>query len=298
MKKIRLIIASLFLVMFVTSCEKDGGDSVIKTGEGATPNIQKVEGTDAFIDLVAVNDGDPINVSFTVDKGFGKITSADIVMFYYSGDNVYKAIFATDITTFPATFSFSQADLFAAFDELNSASDLAVGDALKVTAELTLEDGTIVKILNDNGSANYGADIANSPLFSVVQTYNVSCPSDLAGTYNVLTSGSSTDSGPTPSENPIANFPYTVTITANGGGNYTVSDAFGGVYLLWYDIYGLDFEVEGTFDDVCGTISGSFPEPFGTTVTFTGTVNPDGTLSIHWVNGFDDQGDSVYTRVD
>lgn len=296
MKNVKLIIASLFVVLFTVSCEKDGGDSVIATSEGATPNIQKVAGTDAFIDLVAVNDNTPIEISFTVDVGFGDVASADVMMFYYSGDNVYKATFATDVTSFPATFSFSQAEIFDAFTELNSAADLAVGDALRITAELTLTDGTVIKILNDDGSANYGADIANSPLFSVVQTYNVSCPSDLAGTYSVLTTGTSTDPGPSASENPIANFPYNVTITANGGGNYTVSDAFGGVYMLWYDIYGLDFEVEGTFDDVCGTISGAFPEPFGTEVTYTGTVNSDGTLSIHWINGFGDEGDSVYTR--
>lgn len=296
MKKVRLIIASLFLVIFIISCEKDGGDSVIALDNSATPNIQKVDGTDAFIDLVAVSSNTPINVEFTVDIGFGEVASADIVMFYFSGSNVYKAVYQTNVTTFPTSFSFSQADIFAAFDELNDASDLAVGDALKITAELTLKNGTVVKILNDDGTANYGADIANSPLFSVVQTYNVSCPSDLAGTYNVLTTATSTDPGPTASENPIANFPYSVTITDNGGGNYTISDAFGGVYILWYDIYGLDFEVEGTFDDVCGTISGTFPEPFGTDVNYTGTVNPDGTLSIHWINGYGDEGDSVYTR--
>jgi hypothetical protein len=297
MKKVKFIIASLFLIVFALSCEKDGGDSVVATEESATPNIQKVDGTDGFIDLVAVNDGTPINIGFTVDKGFGNIVSADVVMFYFSGTNVYKAVFATDVTTFPTSFNFSQADIFAAFNEINDATDLAVGDVLKITAELTLADGRVIKILNDDGTANYGSDIANSPVYSVLQNYNVSCPSDLAGTYNVLTTATSTDPGPSASENPIANFPYTVTITANGGGNYTVSDAFGGVYILWYDIYGLDFDVEGTFDDVCGTISGTFPEPFGTDVTFTGTVNPDGTLSIHWINGYDDEGDSVYTKV-
>ncbi len=298
MKKIKLILASLFLVVFVASCEKDGGDSVITTTNGATPDIRKIATTDAFINLVAVNDNEPIDLGFTVDVGFGDVASANIMLFYFKGDNVYKATYATNVTSFPATFNLSQNDLFGAFAELNGPDDLAVGDVLKVTAELTLKNGTVIKILNDDGSANYGADIANSNLFKVLQAYNVSCPSDLAGTYTVLTSGFSTDSGPTPDENPITDFPYTVTITANGGGNYTVSDAFGGVYMLWYDIYGLDFEVEGTFNDVCGVISGVFPEPFGTDVTYSGTVNPDGTLSIHWINGYGDEGDSVYTKAD
>lgn len=298
MKKAKLIIASLFLVMFVASCEKDGGDSVISATNGATPDIRKIATTDAFINLVAVNGNTPIDLGFTVDIGFGDVASADIKLFYFKGNDVYKGTYVTNITTFPATFNLSQDDIFDAFTELNGPADLGVGDALKITAELTLKNGTIVKILNDDGTPNYGADIANSNVFKVLQTYNVSCPSDLGGTYTVLTSGFSTDSGPTPDENPISNFPYTVTITANGGGNYSISDAFGGVYILWYDIYGLDFEVEGNFDDVCGVISGVFPEPFGTDVTYTGTVNPDGTLSIHWINGYGDEGDSVFTKAD
>lgn len=297
MKKISLFLVSLFLVMTYVSCEKDGGDSVISTDNGATPNIQKIASTDGFINLSDVNNGNPIDLGFTVDIAFGEVASADIELFYFKGSDVYKATYITNVTSFPSTFNISQDDIFDAFSEINEPSDFEIGDALKITAKLTLKNGNVVKILNDDGSANYGADIANSNLFKVLQVYNVACPSDLEGTYNVLTTATSTDSGPTPSENPIANFPYTVTITSTSPGNYTVSDAFGGVYMLWYDIYGLDFEVEGSFSDVCGVISGTFPEPFGTDVTFTGQVNANGTISIHWVNGYDDQGDSVYTKV-
>jgi hypothetical protein len=297
MKKIKFILLPLLLLGIVIGCEKDGGESVIDFKLGAVPDIQKVETTDAFINLVAINNEQQVNLGFTVDIARGDVASANIMLFYYKGDNVYKATFATNVTTFPVTYNITQADILSAFTELNDNTDFEVGNALKVTAELTLKNGTIIKILNDDGSANYGADISNSLIFSVLQTYFVSCPSDLAGTYTVLTTAFSTDPGPTPDENPITNFPYTVTITALGGGKYNISDAFGGVYILWYDIYGLDFEVEGQFDDVCGTISGVFPEPFGTDVTYTGSVNPDGTLSIHWVNGYDDEGDSVFTKI-
>lgn len=299
MKKLKILFTLFAIGTFVLSCQDDGGDSKQDLKIGAVPNVTKVADTDAFIDLIAINNEEDINLSFTIDLAQGDVASMNVVLFYVKGENAYKAILESNVTTFPKEYSLTQSDLIDAFSELNSNEDFEIGDQLIVTAELTLKDGTLIKILNDNGSANYGIDVSNSPLFKVVQIYNVACPSDLGGTYNVLTSGSSTDPGPDASVNPIANYPYTVTITDNGGGDYTISDAFGGVYILWYEMYGVDFEVEGSFSDVCGTISGSFPEPFGTDVTYTGSVDPDtGVITINWINGFDDQGVSVFTKAE
>lgn len=298
MKKIKLLLTAVVLVLLIISCEKDGGESVLNLDVAAVPNITKVADTDAFINLIAINNEEQISISFNVEVAQGDVESMDVILFYIKGTNSQKAILASNVTSFPATYSLSQTDLINAFDGLNGAADFELGDQLIVTTELTLKNGTVIKILNDNGTRSYGADVANSPLYKVVQVYNVACPSDLGGTYNVISSGSSTDSGPTPSENPIENFPYTVTITDNGGGNYTISDAFGGLYLLWYDIYGITGDEEGTFDDVCGTISGEFPEPFGTSVIYTGNVDPDtGIITIDWINGYDDQGTMVLTKV-
>lgn len=296
MKKIKLIFALLAITALNFSCENDGGDSKVALGVGAVPNIVKITTTDSFIDLADVNNGTPIDLGLTVDVAQGDVASMDIIAFYQRGTTVYRAVLETDVVTFPATFHITQTDIIDAFAEINSAADFAIGDSFTVTAELTLKNGTVIKILNDNGTRSYGQDIANSNVYKVTQVFNVACESDLAGTYSVLSSGTSTDSGPTPDENPITNHPYTVTITANGGGSYTMSDGYGGLYLLWYDIYGVTGDYPGSFSDVCGVLSGSYAEPFGTTVTLTGTVNPDGTLSIHWVNGYDDFGDSVFTR--
>lgn len=297
MKKIKFLIVTLAIAMLMPSCENDGGDSKIEFSNGALPNIQKISSTDAFIDLVAVESGTNINLGFTVDLALGEVSSMDVVGLYIKSDgSIYKATLATGITTFPATFNISQTDIINAFAEIKTKSDFKIGDQLTITAELTLKNGKVQKIINDDGTNNFSPNIATSNLYKVFQSYNVSCPSDLEGTYKVISSGTSTDSGPSPSENPISNFPYTVEIKATGGGNYIISDGFAGLYMLWYDIYGVDFEVEGAFSDVCGTISGSFPEPFGTLVTVSGKVNPNGTLTIHWKNGYDDFGDAVYTK--
>jgi hypothetical protein len=292
MKKVKLILASLFFVMFVASCEKDGGDSVIPTGEGATVNIQKVVATEAFINLVSINDNTPIDLGFTVDIGFGDVASADIVMFYYSGDNVYKATYATDVTTFPTTFNISQDDILDAFTELNSAADIQVGDALTVTAELTLTDGTVVKMLNDDGSANYGADIANSALFSVVQTYNVSCPSDLGGVYQYITTNSSAPTG----ESSAGPDTGTVTFEDQGGGVYEISDAsFGG----WIGLYGPGNIATGvTLTDICNQISYTGVDQYGEIFTFSNLVVNGNQMSFHWENDYGEFGDTTLIRTD
>ncbi len=296
MKKIKLIFAVLVLIVLIPSCTNDGGDSKIDFGNGGVPNLVKDASTDDFIDFLAVNNGETFNLGLNVSIGQGEISSMDIVAFYRKGNNISsKAILETNITTFPATVNLSKDDIIAAFSELNSASDFVLGDQLTVSAELTLKDGRIIKILNDDGTTNYGQDIANSTIYAVVQNYSVSCASDLGGTYSVVSSGTATEIEPSDT-NPTTDYPYTTVITDNGGGSYTMSDAFGGLEIFWYSVYGLTFEVNGPFNDLCGDLSGSFTGAFGEANELTGTVNPDGTLSIHWENEWGDFGNAVYTK--
>lgn len=297
MKNIKKIFAILTLLMLVLSCENDGGDSKLDLKHGAVVDIQKQTNTDSFIDLTSVQNGNDFNLGITVDLAVGNISSMDLVGFYTKKDGtITKATLVPNIVTLPATISLKRKNIFDAFPNINNPQDFESGDKLIISADITLKDGSLVKLINDDGSNNFSSNIATSNLYKLFQTYNVACSSNLAGTYKVISSGASTDSGPTSSENPISNYPYTVKITALGGGEYTMSDAFAGLYILWYDIYGIKSETEGTFTDVCGTISGKFPEPFGTDVIITGTVNSNGTLSIHWKNGYDDFGDAVYTK--
>lgn len=121
------------------------------------------------------------------------------------------------------------------------------------------------------------------------------CPSDLAGTYSVLTSGQSTDGA---AADPVVDLPYTVTITKTGENTYSVSDIFAGIYIDWYcDAYGLCNETAGSFTDVCGILSSSFTEPFDSAASLSGTNNGDGTLTISFENGYGDTATSVYTKM-
>lgn len=121
------------------------------------------------------------------------------------------------------------------------------------------------------------------------------CPSDLAGVYNVVSSGTSTDGAP--ANNPLVDLAYEVTVTQTGPTTYTISDGFAGVYQDWYCApYGYCFETEGNFTDTCGSLAGEWVEGFNSEVVLTGTDNFDGTLSISWSNGFGDQATAVYTK--
>lgn len=168
------------------SCENDGGTSVIDTTEGAAPDIRKIAGTDQGLNLLALKNGQNIDLGLTFDnpKGFGEFTSLDIIGFYTKNGKIERAVLKTNITQFPATVHFNQNDLYAAFTAINSANDVGLLDKLIITAEIKQQDGTVLKMFSDTGDRLFGADIDNSLIFKVYQTYVVSCPLEDASLFN------------------------------------------------------------------------------------------------------------------
>ncbi len=293
MKNLKIILTFLALAMFTMSCESDGGTSALDLQEGAVTNLNKNAQQPAIIDLNKVESGEDVSIGFNIDLQYGAVSSADVIGFYSTADgNLYGPVtLEAGVTQFPADITMTVEDLIAAFSELTSRDDFQLGDQLIITAKLYLADGREIDLFNEDGTRNYGSDIHTSAVYNAQISYPVSCPSDLGGTYTVVSNGTSTDPG-TP---PAVNLPYTVTITDNGGGSYTISDGVAGVYIYWYSKYGYTFETKGSFTEICGNLSGSWTESFGCTIELEGTVNDDGTLSIHWENCFGDVVDAVYT---
>ncbi|PHS34732.1 MAG: hypothetical protein COA92_02300 [Sulfurovum sp.] len=290
MKKIKLVLLILVIGFIGVSCDDDGGTSVTPLDEGAVPNMTKSASTDQIIDLVKVINGDPVSFGFNVAVAQGNPVSTDVVGYYRTAAGpIYNAVLFSNVTL-PQDFTMTTNDVVAAFAELTSTDDVVLGDVLTITTRFTMDDGTVLNIINDDGTNNTGTNIQTTVLFTTVINYPVSCPSDIGGVYNVISNGDNTDGQP-----PAIDVPYTITLTDNGGGSYTISDGVAGVYIFWYSIYGYTFETAGNFTDICGTLSGSWVEAFGCQVDLTGTVNPDGTLSIRWDNCFGDFIDAVYT---
>lgn len=190
--------------------------------------------------------------------------------------------------------------------KVSEASTLGA-DSYSVPATVTIpantNEATITVALSDTSISNSGdkliLEIEGSADLYVGDpvTINVTrdCPSDLAGTYSVLTSGQSTDGA---AADPVVDLPYTVTLAKTGANTYSVSDIFAGIYIDWYcEAYGYCVDTEESITDVCGNLSASFTEPFGESATVTGTVNSDGTLTISFVNGYGDAATSVYTKM-
>ncbi len=128
-------------------------------------------------------------------------------------------------------------------------------------------------------------------VFTRIGEHNVP---NLAGNYAVVTNGTNTDGQPE-----AIDHAYDVTVTDLGGGSYSISDGVAGVYILWYSIYGYTFETEGNFtvNNCDNTLTGKWNTGFtGDAVTLTGSLEADGTLSIHWENEFGDISDAVYTK--
>ena len=190
MKKIKLIFAILAVVVLMPSCTDDGGKSKIDFETGAVPNILKATGTDDTMNLLAIANGTKINLGVTVAPGQGDIVSIDLVGFYKKSTTYEKAYFLKGITTFPTTFKLDQFTIMNAFATANSASDFTLTSSLIISAEMTLKDGRVLKMYNDDGTRLYGADIANSIVFKVQQTYITSCPltdaSNFNGNYKVV----------------------------------------------------------------------------------------------------------------
>jgi len=183
--------------------------------------------------------------------------------------------------------SFTGNDLIAALGL--SPEDLAGGGRFDVTGTITTTSGQVFTSSNSSPTVN-GAGFRG--FFDY--TLFVVCPSSLEGMYNAVTTGSSTD-GCCPNPTTVESV---ITLTATGGGEYTISDWSGGLYFEWYDVYGIagPSDTEGAIKDACNVISYlTDTEPFGSTVSGDGKVNADGTITLKWLNGFSDTGTLTLT---
>jgi hypothetical protein len=181
MKNIKIIFTSLLFLLIATSCEDDGGSSDIGVTEAGIPNVRKVATTDQGINIVALQNGEDINLGLTIDIGTGDIASMDVIGYFTKSGVVSRAVLQTGITTFPTTVTYKRADLIKAFPTLAS---FGLTDKLVITADVKLKNGTVYPMFTNTGTPNYGADVANSTVWKVSQTYTALCPLEDASLFN------------------------------------------------------------------------------------------------------------------
>lgn len=244
MKNFKYILLLFCALSLTYSCENDGGLSNIDLVEAAIPNISKVDDTATIIDLNSLTAGNPVTLSFNVEvaQGEGNYTTADVVGVYKTASGlVYNAVLESD-AQLPAQYTLTETDLVAAFDEINSISDIQLGDVLSITTRFTLNNGLVFDVIDSDGSSGTGTNIQNNVLFNPIITYPVSCPTALEGEYtsNVI---ATTDSSLVQTKQ--------VTIEQTSAGTYALSDGSAEVFAGTL--------IALRFTDVCGVISVDSP---------------------------------------
>lgn len=178
MKNIKYILTILSVVFTMFSCERDDLATELNLTATAVPNITKLPAPIAqSISRAAIAAG---NVTFgiKVERGLGEVKSMDIIGFYTYGPTTARVttapvVLRSGITTYPQNFEFNQFDLITAFPYLTSISSFVTGDVLTITANLTMNDGRVVKMLNDDGTNNYSSEINTAVLYKAKQIYSV-----------------------------------------------------------------------------------------------------------------------------
>ncbi|EKF54509.1 hypothetical protein I215_12263 [Galbibacter marinus] len=235
MKKINILLASLFIASFTTSCDKDGEEHPIFENRVIAGVEISIEGEGA-IQGVPLNPEDLANspVDFTVstlemhvDKASVEdeslISNFELVKQFNGGEETSVATYES----LPFDVSLTELSQFTEGTGI-SADDLKIGDIFKFA----------VKVHHANGKSY----IYNNHAFNV----QVNCFADLSGTYTVTNSYCGAGStGTIPS----------VKITKTPDGNWNLETADGG--LLQYCTQNTTLTNAGTISVVCGEVSGT-----------------------------------------
>jgi hypothetical protein len=280
MKNYLIYIPVTALVLAVIlSCEKEPDLRYPETPKTVTVFMMSSETSSTYIDF---NDPSTFNLQFDLDVMYDDPFQKISILVARDGDYANPYTVLDDITTVPQTISITAADLVAAVPSLNSVNDIGQGEQYNFYPAATLSDGTFLPNFNKLGYIAVSPAVRNTlnNVHGDQAIFNsniiVPCASNLAGTYSVVANGTSTDPGPSSDENPAVNYTSEVTLeVADNFFTYTISDFSGGLYPLWYDIYGFPAEYPGTLMDVCGSISYvNTVEFFGSPIAGSGTVDP------------------------
>lgn len=174
----------------------------------------------------------------------------------------------------PGTFSVSLVEAIVGTG--TTLEDVAIGDKFTFTFDNVTSSGTF-----KSGEA-----------LTIVAT----CPSDLGGTYDYVSTNLVAANSPTAC--PSDEITGTVTFTDQGGGSYLISDLGFGQYesSCWND--GPATSGNAVITDVCGKITSGGLDQYGLTYVWVITDVSGPNLSISWSNDYADSGKTVLTTQD
>ena len=270
MKKQINISLIFFLVMFLFSCVDDYQDANPPRLLDA-PAVSSVTAVD---DLIL--DGESTQITIDVVDCPAGIDS----IAYQIEDENGDPIGTLTIDNFNEVRGQTKGEIIATY---TSESQIAVVVTLTFTVyDLQYRDGEEVR----------KSSVPQSAVVEVV------CASDLAGTYDAVTSGTSTDGGA--NNNPASGIQAVVTLTATDTpGQYIIDKSTGKVFDAWYlgVYYGDPVDVEGILKDACGSITlESYDSPFGDPIIeSSGSVAGNGVITFTAMNAYGDEWTVILT---
>lgn len=156
MKNTYILIVILAFFMLNTSCENDGGTSVIPLDNGALSNVTRTEGS---LEFIVNTTFDSVDLEFGMELVYGDPVSYDLMALYktINGDIYGPVIIDANVTNFTKDYVISGTEVISAFDEISSSSDLVAGDNIFFYPRFTMQNGTQLETLNSEGEPNYHA---------------------------------------------------------------------------------------------------------------------------------------------
>lgn len=174
-------------------------------------------------------------VAFKLDK-VGVPANSITILKTFKGQTVPHA----EVTSFPAEVNMPVSEAISGFQNV-ALSDLEVGDVISFSFLVNTEDGRTIR-------SGAGVDAP------------VSCPSELEGTYEVFIASSNTT--------------YTLNITADGGGQYSIANFNLDFQPDFYDTFeGLP--IGASFADVCNEITLNNTHDYGVAFRGVGIYDPE-----------------------
>ncbi|NJM79825.1 MAG: hypothetical protein HC854_09785 [Flavobacterium sp.] len=256
MKKIFLFFSVITLLLSTSSCTEDTSNEIDNTAylfKKTTSNLG-VTSSGSFVDIqVGVTTKSDQNRTFTISVDPMSTATANM-------------------------YSIDQATLFIPAGEYSG--------SFRVNGVFAnIPNGQILSLI---------LNLSSDSVLSDKKTHTVSlfrvCPSDLAGTYSTLASGTYGQNG----VNSYSNLTSSVTLNASTtAGRYTISDMSFGLYSNIY----MDASPSGRIEDICNSLSDlGDVDQYNDRFTIFGSVNETtGVITLTWSNTYGDSGNVVLT---
>ena len=277
MKRIKYIFSLALAMMILSSCFDEPGTEILFDDSFVELDAATTGSGSKDYTFLRTNTGTTYSAGFVVNRAATSASSDVAVNFEIDAsstaiENVHYSLSGSSVTIPSGSYS-------AELPITILADNIEAGERLTIVVNLTSADIP----LSDNYSSG-------------THTVQISCESDLAGTYSTVASGGFVNGSGTPGAGgSYSGLTATVTMTVDPANPliYTFDDMSFGLYEQGYG----DASPSGRVQDICGSLSDrgdvdQYSDPF----TISGSVDPaTGVITLSWSNTWGDFGDVVLT---